>query len=230
MLPRSLRRLQRWRSLRRRLKPGRRVRSAATPATKPYLWSGLSKYPSHWLLPVLLREGCSDLVGQQGHSQPQEGSRARQTDRAAQVVALRNDGLLLWEIATRLGVTKERVRQILAKASSMGVGPSSPKQVGTRRAAILLGMSPEMRPGSFKKLMAKFGVAPVASKRGRLYWSVQSLVSISPPNCVVCGSPVPLGRYARSVTCSRHCSAYRRSQYSSRRKEAVASVTGSKAG
>ena len=138
------------------------------------------------------------------------------TERIAQVVALRDGGLLLREIAEQVGVTKERVRQILEKASALGVGPKAPKQVVTRRASIMLGMSPEMRSGSFKRLMAKFGINPVANKRGRLYWNVESLLNIEPAECVVCQSPIPLSRYTRSVTCSHRCSAYRRSRYSSR--------------
>jgi len=135
-------------------------------------------------------------------------------DRASQIVALRNEGLLLWEIGERVGVTKERVRQILAKARAAGAGPKPPKQVVTRQASMMLGMSSEMRPRSFRRLMAKLGISPVASKRGRLYWNVESLSNIEPPRCVVCQSPVPLGRYIRSVTCSPHCSTYRRSQSS----------------
>ena len=138
-------------------------------------------------------------------------------ERISQIVGLRDDGLLLWEIAERVGVTKERIRQILAKARAMGAGPKPPSQVVTRQASILLGMSPEIRPGSFQRLMAKFGVTPVASKRGRLYWNVGRLLQIESPKCVVCQSPVPVTRYVRSVTCSRQCSNQRRSQYSSRR-------------
>ena len=146
------------------------------------------------------------------------GSRPALGDRTLEIVALRDEGLLLWEIAERMGVTKERVRQILAKARSMGFLPSSPKQMVTRRASMLLGMSPEMRPGSFRRLMAKFGVTPVASKRGRLYWAADSLLKIEPARCAVCSSPITLGRYARSVTCSRSCSTQRRSQIASKRR------------
>ena len=144
-------------------------------------------------------------------------------ERTLQVVTLRDEGLLLWEIAERIGVTKERVRQILAKARAIGSGPKQPKQVVTRQATIMLGMSPEMRPASFQKLMAKLGVAPVAHKRGRLYWAVDGLLNIESPQCVVCQSPIPLSRYARSVTCKRECSSFRRSQYSSRRRDYVVS-------
>ena len=130
------------------------------------------------------------------------GSELRSANRISQIVALRDEGLLLWEIAERMGVTKERVRQLLAKASAMGAGPKEPKQVVTRRASMLLGMSPEVRPGSFQRLMAKFGITPVASKRGRLYWSVEGLLKIEPP--------------------SRHCSTSRRSQHSGRARTRVA--------
>jgi predicted nucleic acid-binding Zn ribbon protein len=140
-------------------------------------------------------------------------------ERTAEIVALRDEGMLLWEIAEWAGVTKERIRQILAGASSKGLGPGTPKQVVTRRALMFLGMSAEMRPGSFQRLMAKFGVAPIATKRGRLYWDVKSLSNIEPPKCVVCNSPVPFDRYSRSSTCSRSCSISRRAQYSRRRKE-----------
>ena len=147
----------------------------------------------------------------------------RTSERISQIVAFRDEGLLLWEIAERMGVTKERVRQILAKASAMGAGPKEPRQVVTRRASILLGMSPEVRPGSFQRLMAKFDITPIASKRGRLYWSVDSLLKIEPPRCVVCQSPIPMGRFARSATCSRHCSTARRSQNSGRGRAAAGS-------
>ena len=158
----------------------------------------------------------------QQHLTEQQPAPSQSGDRTAQVVALRDEGLLLWEIAEKLAVTKERVRQILAKASEMGAGPKEPKQIVTRRASVMLGMSPEMRPGSFRRLMAKFGVTSVASKRGRLYWAVESLHNIEAPRCVVCQSPIPLGRYSRSVTCSRHCSTYRRSQYSRHRTDPTA--------
>ena len=153
-------------------------------------------------------------------------ARQPQSDRTAQIVALRNEGFLLWEIADRVGVTKERVRQILAKAREMGVGPAPPQQIVTRRASMMLGMSSEMRPGSFRSLMAKFSVEPVASKRGRLYWSVEELLAIELPRCVVCEAPFSLRRYARSVTCSRDCSTYRRSRSSSWRKARAPSDTG----
>ena len=141
-----------------------------------------------------------------------------QRERTLQIVALRNEGLLLWEIADRVGVTKERIRQILVKAREMGVGTDPPKLIVTRQASALLGMSPEMRPCSFRRLMAKLSVTPVASKRGRLYWSVGNLKNIEAPKCVVCQSPIPLGRYARSTTCSRDCSVLRRSQDYTRRR------------
>ena len=158
--------------------------------------------------------------------QQQQGSRQAETkprldERTAEIVHLRDEGLLLWEIAERAGVTKERVRQIIAKARATGAEVKPPKQVVTRQASMLLGMSPEMRPGSFQRLMAKLGVTPVARKRGRLYWTVESLKNIESPKCVVCQSSIPFGRYARSVTCSRHCSLYRRSQYSTQRKDRV---------
>ncbi len=140
-------------------------------------------------------------------------------DRLSQIVKLRNEGLLLREIAEREGVTKERIRQILAKAKELGVGPKPPKLVVTRRATIMLGMSLEMRPGIFHKLMGRLGVAPIASKKGRMYWNVADLLNIHFPKCVVCQSPVPLKRYTRSVTCSRNCSIARRYRHSSREKQ-----------
>ena len=140
-----------------------------------------------------------------------EKSESQIVDRAAWIVGLRDEGLLLWEIAELAEVTKERVRQILAKASAKGYGPNPPKQVVTRQASLLLGMPPEMRPGSFQRLMAKLDVTPIVRKRGRLYWSVESLKSIKLPRCVVCSAPVPLSRYARSITCSSRCSSYLRS-------------------
>ena len=132
--------------------------------------------------------------------------------RTAEIVRLRDEGLLLREIADQMAVTKERVRQILAKAKTMGAETKPPKQVVTRQASILLGMSSEMRPGSFQRLMARFGISPVANKKGRLYWNVETLRNIQPPKCIVCQKPVPLARYTRSTTCSRNCSNYRRSR------------------
>ena len=157
-----------------------------------------------------------------------EDPRSRLGERTAQIVQLRDDGLLLWEIAERVGVTKERVRQILAKAKCMGAGPGPPSQVVTRQASILLGLSAEMRPGSFQRLMVKFGIEPVASKRGRLYWSVDSLRRIRAPKCEVCGSPIPLSRCARSVTCSRTCSMARRYKQSGRKRAGDAARGGRK--
>ena len=143
-------------------------------------------------------------------------------DRTSHVVALRDGGLLLWEIAERVGVTKERVRQILAKASAKGEGPKPPKQVVTRQASMLLGMPPEMRPGSFQRLMTKFDITPVIKKRGRLYWSVETLLGIELPACVVCREPISLTRYTRSETCSSKCSVTRRSQAARQERVSVA--------
>ena len=148
-----------------------------------------------------------------------QGLPTQSRDRIAQIVRLRNEGLLLREIAEREGVTKERVRQILVKAREMGTGPKPPKLVVTRRATTMLGMSPEMRPGIFQKLVGRLGVSPVASKKGRMYWNVDDLRGISSPKCVVCGSPVALKRYTRSDTCSRHCSAVRRFRQINRRNK-----------
>jgi len=136
--------------------------------------------------------------------------------RTVEIVRLRDEGLLLREIADHMGVTKERVRQILAKARALGVGTKPPKQVVTRQASILLGMSSEMRPGSFQRLMARFNIAPMANKKGRLYWNVETLLNIEPPECIVCQNPIPLPRYTRSTTCSRTCSNYRRSRKTAR--------------
>lgn len=170
---------------------------------------------------------CCDVNTPKEKAPPQANVRLRSGDRTAEIVAFRDQGLLLWEIAEWAGVTKERIRQILARATRMGAGPRAPKQVVTRQALILLGISAEMRPGSFQRLMVKFGVTPAARKRGRLYWNVESLSNIKPPRCVVCQSPVPIHRYARSVTCSRNCSIYRRSQYSSRRRDHTLAAQGS---
>jgi len=130
-------------------------------------------------------------------------------DRTSLIVGLRDEGFLLWEIADRFGVTKERVRQILARAK--GQGPQPPKLLVTRQASILLGMPPEMRPGSFQRLMARFGVMPAVVKRGRLYWSVEALNNLKLPVCSVCKITIPLSRYTRSDTCSSRCSTTRRS-------------------
>ena len=145
--------------------------------------------------------------------------RRRSWERMTQIVAFRDEGLLLREIAERAGVTKERVRQILAKARVMGVGPKAPQQVGTRQASRLMGMSPETRPSSFLRLMDRLAVSPAANKRGRLYWNVESLLNVEHPRCVMCQSPVALGRCMRSVTCSPQCSIRRRSQSAIRRRE-----------
>ena len=152
------------------------------------------------------------MVNHENMQKAKEDPRLSLNDRSMKIVALRDEGLLLWEIAEREGVTKERIRQILAKASASGDGPKASRQVVTRRAAILVGMSPEVRPGSFRRLMSKLGVTPVDTKRGRLYWNVNTLIKIVSPKCVVCESSIPLGRYARSVTCNRHCAVSRRTQ------------------
>ena len=148
----------------------------------------------------------------QGRPQTDAGAEPLLSGRTEQIVALRGDGLLLWEIAERIGVTKERIRQILVEARAKGREPAPPHQVVTRRALMLMGMSPETRPSSFQRLMARFGITPVVKKRGRLYWNVERLLNIAPPRCVVCQSPIPLSRYTRSVTCSHQCSAYQRSR------------------
>ena len=153
----------------------------------------------------------------------QADPRSPLSERTSQIVALRDEGLLLWEIAERVGVTKERVRQILERARAMGAGPKAPKLIVTRQALKLLDMSPESRPDSFRRLMAKFGIVPAASKRGRLYWNVGSISNIESPRCVVCQSPISLSRYTRSTTCSRPCSANRRSQKLGRRTQPIPS-------
>ena len=163
------------------------------------------------------------MSAQRGQLQIKEKDEIQPVERAAWIVGLRDEGLLLWEIAVQAEVTKERVRQILAKAAATGCGPKAPKQVVTRQASLLLGMPPEMRPGSFQRLMAKLDVTPTVRKRGRLYWSVESLKGIELPRCVVCRGPVSLSRYARSVTCSGRCSSFRRSHPSSKALEPAVS-------
>ena len=126
--------------------------------------------------------------------------------RNAQIVELRWEGQLLREIAERVALTKERVRQILAKAKASGIDVKPTRIKVTRQAALFLGMSQDIRSTSFRRIMAKFGISPAVAKSGRRYWEVASLSKIQPSKCIVCQSPVPLSRYTRSLTCSHACS------------------------
>ncbi len=129
-------------------------------------------------------------------------------NRTARIVALRTQGLLLWEIAELLGITKERVRQILVKEKARGRGAKSPMLVPTSGAFRILGLSLETRTQTFKRLMTRLGIYPIAEKKGRLYWPSDILAQIKPPDCIICKSPISLQRCIRaSRTCSSSCAA-----------------------
>jgi hypothetical protein len=113
------------------------------------------------------------------------------------IVALRGEGRTLQQIGDQLGVTRERVRQVLSKHYPDFSAPPS-----TEEAAKMLGMSYR----HFRSVANRVGIQPIARTRNRIRWSPDELAAVSsadtPPDCRICGFRLPP---TRRVYCSEEC-------------------------
>ncbi len=113
------------------------------------------------------------------------------------IVALRSEGRTLQQIGDQLGVTRERVRQVLSKHYPDCSAPPS-----TEAAAKMVGMSYRR----FRSIANRLGIQPIARTRTRIRWSPNVLPALlsadKPPSCRVCGRNVPP---PRRVYCSEEC-------------------------
>ena len=113
------------------------------------------------------------------------------------IATLRSGGSTLQQIGERLGVTRERVRQVLREHF-----PDCSPPLGTREAARTLGMSEH----NFRSAAKRLGIQPVGRSPGKIWWSPDVLRIIETAQdlvrCPVCGRPVPS---RRRVCCSQGC-------------------------
>jgi len=113
------------------------------------------------------------------------------------IVTLRSEGRTLQEIGDRLGVTRERVRQVLR-----GHFPDCLPPPCTAEAAKTMGMS----YWRFLSAAKRLGIQPTRRSRGRVWWSPDVLRIIQtaqePVCCRICGGFLPSGR---RVYCSEGC-------------------------
>ena len=127
------------------------------------------------------------------------------------IAALRSEGRTLQQVGDRLGVTRERVRQVLREHFPDCTLPPS-----TEEAAKTLGMSHYR----FRSAARRLGVQPMGRSRGRVWWSPDVLhiiqTSQEPARCCICGGLLPSGR---RVYCSVDClSEGRRLRYPMRKR------------
>jgi len=113
------------------------------------------------------------------------------------IATLRSEGKTLQQIGDLLGVSRERVRQVLAK-----YWPGCRPPPSGEEAAKMLGMSYRQ----FRAAVRTVGVQPISRTRSRMRWAPDVLPLISmaqkSPNCYTCGWPLPSGR---RVYCREQC-------------------------
>jgi len=113
------------------------------------------------------------------------------------IATLRSGGSTLQQIGDRLGVTRERVRQVL---SEHFLDCSPPRS--TKGAARTLGMSYHR----FRSATKRLGIQPMGRSRGRVWWSQDVLRVIQTAQelvcCRICGGPL---LSSRQVYCSEGC-------------------------
>ena len=113
------------------------------------------------------------------------------------IATLRSEGRTLQQIGDRLGVTRERVRQVLREHFPDCYPPPS-----TEEAAKTLGMSYRQ----FRNAAKRLGIQPVGRTRNRIWWSLDALPVVraaqKPRSCRICGRPLPSPRH---VYCSEQC-------------------------
>ena len=113
------------------------------------------------------------------------------------IATLRSEGRTLQQIGDRLGVTRERVRQVLREHF-----PDCSPPPSTEEAARTLGMSYR----EFRSAAKRLGLQPVGRTRNRIWWSLDVLPIIQmaqePMHCRICGQPL---LSPRRVYCSAEC-------------------------
>jgi len=136
------------------------------------------------------------------------------------IAALRSQGKTLQQIGDQLGVTRERVRQVLSKHfPECSIPPS------TEEAAKKLGMSYR----HFRRTAERLGIRPIGRSRNRIRWSPDVLPAIWTAyklrSCRICGRDLAPNR---SVYCSEECvrEAKRYGKRSLKQKETVGSPAG----
>ena len=113
------------------------------------------------------------------------------------IAALRSEGKTLQQIGDQLGVSRERVRQVLNEYFPECSTPPS-----TEEAARMLGMSCRR----FRSTAERLGIQPIARSPGRIRWSHETLSAVRTAykfrSCRICGRHVPANR---RVYCSEEC-------------------------
>ena len=113
------------------------------------------------------------------------------------IATLRSEGKTLQQIGDWLGVTRERVRQVLVEHF-----PDCSPPPSTEEAARTLGMSYRQ----FRSAAKRLGLQPVGRTRNRIWWSLDVLPIVQaaqkPQSCRICGRPLPSPRH---VYCSKQC-------------------------
>ena len=113
------------------------------------------------------------------------------------IVTLRSDGKTLQQIGDLLGVSRERVRQVLAK-----YWPGCRPPPSGEEAAKMLGMSYRQ----FRAAVKTVGVQPINKTPNRMRWAPEVLPLISMAHksseCYTCGQPLPS---SRRVYCCQLC-------------------------
>ena len=113
------------------------------------------------------------------------------------IATLRSEGKTLQQIGDQLGVTRERVRQVLNKHFPECSSPPS-----TEDAAKMLGVSYR----HFRNTAERLGIQPIARTRNRIRWSPDVLPAVWTAyklrSCRICGRHLPS---TRRFYCSEEC-------------------------
>ena len=113
------------------------------------------------------------------------------------IATLRSEGKTLQQIGDQLGVTRERVRQVLSKHFPDCLPPPC-----TEGAAKTLGMSHR----HFRSLAERLGIQPIARTPMRIRWSPDVLPAILMAyklrSCRICGRHLPS---TRRLYCCEEC-------------------------
>jgi len=113
------------------------------------------------------------------------------------IATLRSEGKTLQRIGNLLGVSRERVRQVLAK-----YWPGCRLPLSSEEAAKMLGMSYRQ----FRAAVKTVGVQPINRTPNSMRWAPDVLPLISmaqkPSNCYTCDRPLPS---SRRVYCCELC-------------------------
>lgn len=123
---------------------------------------------------------------------------------------LRARGLTLQEIADRYGLTRERIRQILAKSGPpIQIEPCDPELVGSTRASEIL----HVATYKFQRLVDQGQVKVACTKGGRHLFRLSDLRGFAQESrsCRICGAPIlnPRARCYCSADCRNEAHSYR---------------------